>query len=126
MKRLIAAVVLLLFIIGICYTGNRTVTHIHNETLKILNECETAILSENNTKALSAARSAVSYWKKHRILLSVFINHSRYEQAEIAFVRISRLVAGSTAIDALPECAEAKVILREIFAEQRIRPENIL
>ncbi len=126
MKRLIAAAVLLAVVLGICFAGNRIVTDIHSETLAILDECEAAILSGDSNRALWSARSAVSYWKKRRLIISVFINHERYEDTEISLVKISRLVSGSTAIDALPECAAARVMLREISAEQKFKLENIL
>jgi len=126
MKRLIAALILLGLIIGICCIGNRTVTDIHAKTYKILDECEKAILSQNKVKALSAARSAVSYWKKRRLLLCAFVNHSRYTETEICLVKICKLISGNTLSEALPECAEAKVILKEIYSEQRFKLENIL
>ncbi len=126
MKRLIAAAILLVAVLTICFWGNRTVENIHNETVKRLDKCETAILADNSEDALWAARSTVTYWKKNRLIISVFINHERYEEAEISFVKISKLVAGNTSIDALPECAAARVILREISAEQKFKLENIL
>ncbi len=61
MKRLIAVVILLIFIISICYIGNLNVTKAHDLTISELNDCEAAILNSDNTKAASKARLAVSY-----------------------------------------------------------------
>lgn len=125
MKRLIAVVILLIFIISICYIGNLTVTKVHDLTISELNDCEAAILNSDNTKAASKARLAVSYWKRNRILLSFFINHSRYDAVEIALVKASKLSASRDLPGALEECAEARVILREIYEEQHLSIENI-
>lgn len=126
MKRLIAAAILLAAVIGICIAGNRAVTSVQREATRLLEGCEEAIRAEDFDSARAEIDGLTDYWRSKRTLLAAFVNHKRYEEAEAAMLRIGEQLENESRDDALPECAEVRMMLEEIAAEQKLRFSNIL
>lgn len=86
MKRLIAAGVLLIVVTLTYFSSVAYIKHTYNETSELLEDCITAY---NNKKgAETAAKKLGDYWDKHEQNLSIFANHGRIDEIELAISSI--------------------------------------
>ncbi len=82
MKRLIAAAILLIFVIASYLTGYAFINNTYKTANRLLEECINVYKSDNN--AYNATKSLKNYWDEKEGLLSVFANHSNIDEIELA------------------------------------------
>ncbi len=83
MKRLIAAGIVLAFVLGVSVTGNIFINKYGSEAKE---KIET-VLSADEKSVLKKAEAFVSYWQEIRETLSIFVNHEDINE-------IGRVAAG--------------------------------
>lgn len=125
MKRLIAAGMLLAVVIAVCIMGNITTSAVKRNAALMLNNCKKAIAEEKTAEAAEAADELKEYWNSKRIILSFFVNHSRYEDAAAAIEKIHAELESGDIESALTDCGEVYLLLREIELEQQLRIDHI-
>ena len=82
MKRLIAAAILMVLIVGIYLTGYFYIEKICKETEKMVKECVTAYKENRNVNP--GAQKLKSYWCSKEKMLSIFANHNSIDEIELA------------------------------------------
>lgn len=82
MKRLIAAAVLTVIVIGVYLSGYFIVNNICDNAKNMLEECINAY--DSNANAEAQAKELESFWNKKEKILSVFTNHSEIDDIEMA------------------------------------------
>ncbi len=92
MKRLIAAGILLIFVLASYFTAKTYITALCDETNVLLKEC--IIAYDNGDDAEKAAKKLNDFWNEHEQPLSVFANHERIDEIELAIS--SMLIYSST------------------------------
>lgn len=87
MKRLIAATVLMILMVGIYLTGYFYIENTCKETEKMVKECVTAYKENKNVN--SAAQKLKNYWGGKEKMLSIFTNHNAIDEIELAIDLLS-------------------------------------
>lgn len=82
MKRLIAAGILLVFVITVYIFGYIYITKTCDTATDMLNEC--GKLYNNNEQAQECAKKLEKFWNKKEGTLSVFANHEHIDDIELA------------------------------------------
>ena len=82
MKRIIAAVVLLVVVVGTYIGSYMYINHVCNETLDKLDECINAYNKDKNSK--KQAENLDEYWNKMEKSLSIVVNHGKIDDIEYA------------------------------------------
>lgn len=126
MKRLLAALMLLALTVSICLIGGAAVSDIQSTAASKLKLCEENIEAENINAAADIASQLREYWRSKRTLLSVFVNHSRYEDTALALEELHSSLISNSEEDALSACRSAYHMLNEIAFEQQLRLDHIL
>lgn len=104
MKRLIAAIVLIAFLVAICTTGIMVVSNSYNDFSVTIDECKKEIKAENYDKAKEISAAATERWRKKRGILSIFINHGTVEQIDESMAQLSSFANKENAAHFLAEC----------------------
>lgn len=86
MKRLIAAGILLTVVIATYLSSMFYIQHICDETTVLLDNCISAYNNQNNAE--KSAKKLNRYWDKHEQTLSIFANHNRIDEIELAISSI--------------------------------------
>lgn len=102
MKRLIIAVVLIVFVAGLIVTSVCTIDHCCTSLLDTLSLCEEEFRAQKNTAP--SLSKLLSQWESYEPVLMIFANHSSLE--EIGY-SIARVRLGDNE-DFLKESAELK------------------
>lgn len=87
MKRIIAAVVLIVFIVGIYLTGYFYIGFTCKETEKKIEACVAAYKEQEDIKR--HITNLEKYWSSKEKLLSVFTNHAAIDEIELAIESLS-------------------------------------
>lgn len=82
MKRVIAAVVLLVVVVGTYIGSYIYINHVCNETLNKLDDCINAYNNDKNSQ--KEAKSLDEYWNKMEKTLSIVVNHGKIDDIEYA------------------------------------------
>ena len=82
MKRLIAAAVLIAFVIGIYITGYIFVDKTCNTAKTLLSDCVVAYKEQENIE--QTITELKGFWGRKESLLSVFINHGSIDEIELS------------------------------------------
>ena len=87
MKRLIAAGVLIVLVIGIYISSYFYIDRVCEETEKLLNECVSAY--NNNQKIETNITELENYWSSKEKVLSIILNHNSIDEIESAIESLS-------------------------------------
>lgn len=87
MKRLIAAVVLIILVTGIYISSYFYIDRVCEETEKLLNECVSAY--NNNQKIETNITELENYWSNKEKVLSIILNHNSIDEIELAIESLS-------------------------------------
>lgn len=87
MKRLIAAAVLTVLIIGIYLTGFFYINHTCEETKTLIEDCVSSYEKNDNTELYT--QKLQNYWSGKERMLSVFTNHKVIDDIELAIESLS-------------------------------------
>lgn len=82
MKRLIAAGILILFLITTYFSGYFYIKNTCKETNKLLSECISSYEEKSNPS--QKIKNLKLYWEKREKCLSVFTNHSAIDEIELS------------------------------------------
>lgn len=89
MKRLIAAVLILIFIISVCAIDRITIKYFCTKTQKELTVCRELFLSGETKEAIIRCRRLKNNWKHRQACLAIFVNHSLLDAISISVSRLS-------------------------------------
>lgn len=115
MKRLIAAVLVLIFIVSVCIIDRITIKYYCTKTQKELTVCREAFLKGNTKDATINCRKLQSNWKHRQSRLAIFVNHSLLDAVSIS---VNRLAVTNDEDIFLGEYAEIMWGLRQIVDEE--------
>lgn len=115
MKRLIAAAILTVTVIGIYLSGYFVINNVCDEANKILKECINAYNQGENAEI--KAEKLEKYWSKKEKILSVFSNHSEIDEIETA-IRLMKLYSKTNENEIFNEyCGTVKVMLHQMIED---------
>lgn len=97
MKRLIAALILLVFVLTAYFTGYFYISNTCKQANELLEECTAAY--NNGKDASEPTEKLDKFWSEKEKPLSVFVNHAAIDEIELAIA--SLLIYSSTAEDEL-------------------------
>ena len=121
MKRLIAAALLLLFIISVCIIGGVMIDYYCVKTQKELTVCRETFLSGNTSEAKAECSKLKNNWKRRQSCLAIFVNHSLLDTVSIS---VNRLNVAKNEDIFLGEYAEIMWGLKQIVEEETLSPES--
>ncbi len=109
MKRLIAAVIILVFIISICSFSNFYVTRICNQTVGDID----LFLQNGDTKALENS------WHIKKEKLEIFANHSFLDKISLSIAELPTLTQSGDTTHVMLVCERIKELTEQIKQEQK-------
>ncbi len=123
MKRLIIAGVIFVIVIATYLTSLYYITDSCNQAKTLLNN-SVKVYSENKT-AESQAKEMRDYWDKKEKVLSVFVNHDRIDEIEMA-ISLLNVYAKQKDNELFYEYADTvKILLHQIIEDTKISPHSI-
>lgn len=117
MKRLIAAAVILLIIIG-TYIGSSTYTDkICKTAIQGIESCSEEYKEHGTAKADAAWLK--NYWNEKEKILSIFVNHNLIDEIEVTVSSIELYSAFENNYMFYDACNRAKVLLHQILEDTK-------
>ncbi len=125
MKRIIAAVVLALIVLGLCFADITLTNHIHDTLSREVKECKTAFEQKDYTKAEEYAKKLEAGWTEHEHIFSLFINHELIDDMGVSVAKLVPLA--ETRDDMfLIECRVVEMTLKHIKNDSRVNLHSVL
>lgn len=121
MSRIIAAIILIFMLAGLCVADRIVIDNAYNEMYSEITACEAAKGTENADKAVSTIRKN---WENREGLLSVFVNHDILDEIGVSVARLEAL-KNEADEDYLSECAVIKLKLDYIKKDSGINMHSI-
>lgn len=110
MSRIIAAIVLVLLMIGLCISDRFVINNAYNKLYEKVVICERTADTSNS---VSTAEELSKEFNKTEGLLSVYVNHDVLDEIAESTARL-KAVADISEVDYLSECAFIKLKLQYI------------
>lgn len=125
MKRLIAAGILIIFLVVLCIT-HHFIIESSIDTLKKHTENYSVTYKSGNFEELSSIAEVLSSdWEKRRVTLSLFVNHNILEEIDISVESISAYVETQNYDLSFTEHAILEERLKELKIDSSLHLENI-
>ena len=96
MKRLIASLVIIIILGGVCYLGNSVTQKTYNEIFSMVEKSEKYMQDEDETLAKTAALKAEQLWIKSEKYLSAFINHELLDEVGLKLSQLEPFASVDT------------------------------
>lgn len=122
MSRIIAAVVLVLLMVGFCISDRIVINNAYEDLYEKTLKCES--LAENSESAKAAAEELNEEFKSTEGLLSVYVNHDILDEIAEAAARLE-VLSGRSEADYLSECAFIKLKLEYIKKDSGVNLHSI-
>ena len=107
MKRLWAAMAILVVVTGLCWWGVHTTIELSNELSTTLQEARNAAEQGDFERAADLSNQAEENWRKFHKTLSTFIQHTRLEAIDLSLASLSPLIEHGAVDEFSSECARA-------------------
>ncbi len=104
MKRLIAAIVLIICLASLCVTSTITVGNSYVKFQKELDNCQSAVKQKNYEAAKEKSEALARVWQEKRGVLSIFINHLTVEEVDETVAQLSSFANKENEAHFLAEC----------------------
>lgn len=115
MKRLIAAILLTVMVIGIYLGGYFTINNICNNANKKLEDCINAYNKGENAE--EKAKELEKFWSEKEKILSVFSNHSEIDEIETSIL-LMKIYSGTNKKEMFKEyCGTVKIMLHQMIED---------
>lgn len=121
MSRIIAAVILISLLTGLCISDRIVINRSYNSLNEYITECENAVDGEENKET---AEKLKKEFEKREGLLSVYVNHDTLDEIAESVARLGAL-AGVSRAGYLSECASIKLKLEYIKKDSGINLHSI-
>lgn len=118
MKRMIAALVMLLIIVGLNFCALKTVNGISGKTEHLIKECKTQYKNGETVNSAMTAEQLRRYWQKHESVISIFCDRDPIDKLSQSVVKIAAYTKNKSDTDFLAECSIARELLREIKSSE--------
>lgn len=120
MKRLIPAILILIFIITVCVTCNMYVQKKCEKTIADVENCFFELKQNNNFVAHSKANAIKENWEKDKHKLEFFLNHKFIDQVSVCMSQLPVLTENSSVTAFSLTLENLKCVLNEIKEEQKL------
>ncbi len=121
MSRIIAAVALILIMLGLCISDRIIINNSYNELYNMVNECEKTVdLKENKAKTSEMKQT----FQETEGLLSIYVNHDILDEIGESVARLESL-SGLSKTDYLSECASVKLKLDYIKKDSGVNLHSV-
>lgn len=121
MKRLIAASLIIVFILASCIVGKFSIDYYCKKTKRDLISCRDEFLSTEGKTDNSALDTLINNWKRRKTILAIFVNHNLLDTISVS---INRLSTAQSEEIFMKEYAEILWGLQQIVVEESIRAET--
>ncbi len=124
MKRLIPAVLMLIFIIGVAFFGRITAKSTFSEIDRVLEECGESIFKDEAEKALLSAEKIEKIWLGKRRLICLFANRRLTDELEKSISYLNLYLKDENTRDALYEYQTIKATTNNLVSDQTLSVES--
>lgn len=124
MKRLVAAIFLLVTVISLSITANILVSKSVKSFDKRLEKCEKACINEDWTEASLQAKALIKDWQKERKWLSIFVNRGLLDDITTSAAQLLPYGKAKSTDVYLGECAAFSELLESVRQEQTLSFES--
>lgn len=124
MKRLIAAAILLTFVLTVCITCSRIVQKCYDRISGMIEECELEF-DKDSDSAARKAEEVEKEWADYDILLSAFINHGTVAEIGTSISRLESFARTKSRDNFYCECAVARKMLKEMLKEHKFNIKSV-
>ncbi len=124
MKRILAAVVLIVLVIGFYITGYLFVDSTCETAKELLSDCVMAY--ENEDDVNNRISKLENFWNKKESVLSIFINHGSIDEIELAIESLSVQSKYPKNQMFFEHSGNIKILLHQIMEDTKIGMHSIL
>lgn len=125
MKRLIAAIVLLLFAVGISSWGHFKLNKTCDDLISEIEICIEAAESGDTQKLFEQGESLDLWWKKNHTVLSVLVNHSALDTMQGFLPTLKELAKVGDREEVIENCYECINMTEDLKMNEEISIGNI-
>ena len=126
MKRMIAAVALLIISIALCITGNRVTTVLTDHLTETLVSAQKAAKANDRAKAYALSQQAHKEWDHSHKVLCTFQPHSRLDVIDQTLAALPDLSQSDTLGQFESECARGELLAKNLQESEYPLLQNIL
>ncbi|MEE1198293.1 MAG: DUF4363 family protein [Acutalibacteraceae bacterium] len=109
MKRLFAAIILIIFLTSLCVAATLIVSNSYRSFQQELSECVTALKQKDYDVAKEKSAALANVWQEKRGMLSAFINHQTVEEVDETVAQLSSFANKENEAHFLAECEVLKL-----------------
>lgn len=125
MKRVVFAVVLLIFLIGFNSFCLSAVSDINERVSDKLDSLQKTIENESNEQILTECEDFTEYWLSEHHILCMIVRHELLDQTTISVSRFVPLAKYDEKGELASEINRCKLLMEEIWDSERPVPRNI-
>lgn len=126
MKRIWAAVAILVVVSGLCWWGVHTTIELSDVLSNALQEARSAAEQGDFARAAGLSNQAEERWREFHKVLSTFIQHARLEAIDLSLASLSPLIEHGAVDEFTSECARAAAQIASLREAELPILENIL
>ncbi len=126
MKRIIGAIILAGIIVAICIASNKIIKKYCRMTKSEIKECLQAAESKDYEALDKSVDKLAKSWQKRQLYMSAFVNNAIIDDITVSVSRIPYFTSEEKSIDLITECAEIKMLIEKILAEQGLSIESFI
>lgn len=112
MKRLLAAAVLLIFILTSYFSGYFYIKRTCSQANKLLGDCIRDYEADN--KAINSAEKLEKFWQKKEKILSIFANHTEIDEIELTISTLRVYSKSDDKIHFAEYSGNVKILLHQL------------
>ncbi|MBE6733364.1 MAG: DUF4363 family protein [Ruminococcaceae bacterium] len=124
MKRIIAAIILCIFVVSVLIVGNIVINNQCDGLKKDINELKSDIFSDKTEEANQKIKNINDLWESRKTVMSIFSNHSPLDNITIALSELTLAIEVNDKNISLVKCGEISALISRITEEQRIHAES--
>lgn len=126
MRRIWAAVTLLLLVAIICVSGMITLQSRTSQMISLLEDISSSINTADKDELIAKAGGAQAQWNEWRDWYAMHLQHSHIDQITKAISKLAPLIREDNLTDCQNECIDAILLLNIILKSEQLSLGNIL
>lgn len=126
MKRLWAAVIILIFLLFICSVGSKTTVQSTSQMTSQLNTLKAEVSKHNTATALAMSQDIIHRWNHEHSILCMYISHEHIEQIDQTLSVLPAYIQNDSYDAFQAECDRACLLIRRLNDTEQLSLENFL
>lgn len=125
MKRVVIAVVLIVFVTAISVYGYFDLKRTGNDIISSLEKTIETVEANGESSAMENLTASVRKWEKARVRFGIYCNHDEIDDIDINFRTLKSKAERNTDCDIVEICSENIILLEKMIDAEKPKIENV-